>query len=398
LIAIINVVTLYPLWRWARRRLDEFRALIVLAIVSVSPFFVLLSRKIWAPDVMLAGLLLVLWAVEWWQAGRPWRAAVLALLAVLVIGQLHQSGPIALALLPVAIFLQVAIDRYHGRPLMPWPRATRIELAAMAVAVALNVFFWWPYVAYFITIPAEVFRRRPTLDVISPELLRKIVLQMVPTDVFYFFDPHRFAFFEGDWRRWSYTAAVYSGTPLVIYGMWRWARRPWSLPVLGVWWLLIIAAFAVARIPAHLHYAMILAPITALLPAGAFDDARLPRWAVGALGITRVAYVIALAVLSASTVKWLADRHGAAGEYGVAYRIREQQARTLASGIGRVASASSELKCGPVPSEISWLADRIAPTRARDESVMLCDEWITVPGDLAYQWQFASPPVKRSDR
>jgi hypothetical protein len=131
-IAVLNVIILHPLWRWARRRMDEFRALMTLAIVAFSPFFVLFSRKIWAPDLMLAALLLILilWAIEWWRDARPWRALALLLLAMLVVGQLHHSGPIALALLPVAVALQLLVDRYRGLPVASWRRPTRLESAA----------------------------------------------------------------------------------------------------------------------------------------------------------------------------------------------------------------------------------------------------------------------------
>src|SRR5687767_4034625 len=40
LIALLNTLGLYPLWRWARRRTDENRALLILAIAAVSPFTV----------------------------------------------------------------------------------------------------------------------------------------------------------------------------------------------------------------------------------------------------------------------------------------------------------------------------------------------------------------------
>jgi hypothetical protein len=212
---------------------------------------------------------------------------------------------------------------------------------------------------------------------------------MVPTDLFYFFDPHRFQFLEGDWRRWSYTAAVYSGIPLVIYGGWRWLRRPWSVPVLGVWWLMVIVVFALTRILTQPYYALILAPITALLPAGAFDSPTQPRWMTFALGTTRVIYVTALLMLSATTLSWLSQRGGAAGEYGVAYRTRLLQARMLASGVGRVATADADLKCDAVPVEVVWLADWMSPGRRHDDGVVLCENWIDEKNEVVHHWQFA---------
>ena len=106
----------------------------------------------------------------------------------------------------------------------------------------------------------------------------------------------------------------------MIYGAWGWLRRPWSLPVLGIWWLMVIAVFALTRILTQPYYALILAPITALLPAGAFDRPMQAPWLTRALGVIRIAYVLALLVLSATTVSWLSDRGGAAGEYGIAYQ------------------------------------------------------------------------------
>ena len=390
-IAVLNVVTLYPLWCWARRRMDEFRALMTLAIVAFSPFFILFSRKIWAPDFMLAALLLVLWAVEWWRSGRVWRAVALLLLAALVVGQLHQSGPIALALLPVAFGAQSLVDRYRARRLQPWTKPTTMEIMAIAVILLLNVFFWWPHLQYLLTLPVETLGRRPKSDSMFPEMLRKMALQIVPTDLFYFFDPHRFQFIYGDWRRWSYTAATYTGAPLLIYGMWRWIRAPFSLPVVGVWWLSIVAAFAFARILTHPHYLMILAPLTALIASGGFDSPTLHPWARRGLGAVRIAYVLALLGLSASMLTWLVDRGGAAGEYGVAYSIRESQARYLASGVWRSESSTFPTKCAGVPLEVRWLADWMAPSRVQnDDSVVLCEDWVERDNDdLVYRWRLA---------
>lgn len=391
-IAILNVITLYPLWRWARRRMDEFRALITLAIVAFSPFFVLFSRKIWAPDFMLAALLLVLWAVEWWRDSHPWRALASLLLAVLMVGQLHQSGPIAFVLLPVAVIAQVLFDRYRGLRQPAWTRPTDWESTAIVVVVLLNVFFWLPHLRYLMTLPVETLSRRPTSDTIFPEMLRKIALQIVPTDLFYFFDPHRFPFIYGDWRRWSYTAAIYTGAPLLGYGMWRWISAPLSLPVVGVWWLSIVAAFAFARILTHPYYLMILTPLTALIPAGAFDSHTLNIWVRRGLGAMRIAYVLSLLALSTSMLIWLVERGGAAGEYGVAYSIRESQARYLASGVWRSESTTFPTKCGGVPVEVSWLANWMAPSRIQDDdSVVLCDDWLEGDNDdLVYRWRLAT--------
>jgi hypothetical protein len=323
----------------------------------------------------------------------------LLLLAVLTVGQLHQSGPIAFLLLPVAVIAQVFFDRYRGLQQQSWPRPTRLESTAIVVVVLLNIFFWMPHLRYLMTLPVETLSRRPTSDSMFPEMLRKMALQIVPTDLFYFFDPHRFPFIYGDWRRWSYTAATYTGVPLLIYGMWRWIRAPFSLPVVGVWWLSIVAAFAVTRILTHPYYLMILAPLTALIPAGAFDSRSLNVWVQRGLGAIRIAYALSLLALSTSTLIWLVERGGAAGEYGVAYSIRESQARYLASGVWRSESTTFPTKCGSVPVEVSWLANWMAPSRVPDDdSVVLCDDWVEGNDDLVYRWRFATKASIATER
>ena len=386
IIALLNVLTFFPLWCWARRRMSDWRAVMTVAVVAFSPFYVLYSRKIWAPDLMLASLLTVLWAIEWWRDGRPWRALALVLVATLVVGQLHQSGPIALLLLPIAAGVQWLVDRRSGHDYR-WPRPTAGEIVALVFLVAINLFFWLPYLNYFFSLPAETFARRKLVEDWTPELLRKAALQVVPTDIFYFFDPHRYAFLDGVWRSRSYAWAVNTGWVLLAYGAWRWIRRPHTLPVVGVWWLMIVAVFAAARILTQPYYVLILAPLTAVLPAGGFDPPRPNRFIDSALATVRLAHALSLLVLSATLLAWLAGRQGAAGEYGVAYATREVQARQLAAGLPSPEARNPELACGDMPIEVQWLAQWRAKGRSADARLQMCDGWVLERGELVYRWQ-----------
>jgi len=159
-----------------------------------------------------------------------------------------------------------------------------------------------------------------------------------------------------------------------------------------VWWLSIVAVFALARILTHPYYLMILAPLTALIPAGAFDSHTLNVWVRRGLGAVRIAYVLSLLALSTTMLMWLVQRGGAAGEYGVAYSIRESQARYLASGVWRSEITTFPAKCGGVPAEVSWLANWMAPSRIQDDdSVVLCDDWVEGDNDdLVYRWRLAT--------
>lgn len=400
LIAIVNVICLYPLWLWARRRMDEPRALLTLALCAVSPFAVIFSRKIWPVDLLLPGVVAVLWAVEWVRGRRPWRGVVLLLLAALVAGQLHLSAPIALALLPIALVIQSAADRRRGEPGLRFPKPTGWELSALALAIGLNLFFWLPYVSYFLGLPPGQLDDRPRLDVVRPFLLRKVEAQVMPFDLFYFFEPHRLDFLKSPVRAMFYYASVILGAPLFVYGLWRWVRSPLSLPVLGLWWAGVIVAFSLARIPAQPWYPLILAPLPAVLVAGAFDGKLTRAWLKRLLFGWRVAYVIAMLGLTVVTGAWLTGRGGAAGDYGVAYRIKVEQAKDvlarLQSGEQPVSDPpkplakadNSSLTCAELPVEVNWLVNAIDPVHPEiPPGLRLCDGWIEQNGQLVYHWR-----------
>jgi hypothetical protein len=400
-VALINALCLYPLWLWARRHMDEYRALLTLAICAVSPFAVIFSRKIWAQDLLLPGVLAVLWGVEWLRSDKPWRGVVLLLVAALVAGQLHQSGPIALALLPLAIGAQFLIDRRRGHPGIRFTRPSTLEWAALIVVVGLNLFFWLPYLAYFFRLPGETFANRPRLDVIRPHLLGRVAKQVVPLDLFYFFKPDRADFLQDALRSSFYHVSVALGAPLLVYGVWRWLRSPLSIPVLGLWWAGIIAVFALLRIPTYPFYALILAPLPALLAAGAFDDPLMRGWLVRLLAGWRLAYVIALLGLTIATGAWLAGRGGVAGDYGIAYAIREAQARSIVIQLNsrppehyydlgelRPSEKNKTLTCGPPPIEVEWIVRSLDPSHPGvPPRFLICDGWLEEDGSLVYRWR-----------
>lgn len=392
LIALVNVACLYSLWRWARRRMDDSRALLTLALCAVSPFAVIFSRKIWPVDLLLPGVLAVLWGVEWLRGVKPWRGVVLLLLAALVAGQLHLSAPIAMALLPVALAIQSIADRRRGKPGLLFPRPSAWEGVALAMAIGLNLFFWLPYVSYFLGLPPGTLDDRPRLDVVRPFLLRKVEAQVMPFDLFYFFEPHRGEFLKSALRSGFYYASVILGAPLYVYGLWRWARAPLSLPVFGLWWAGVIAVFSLARIPAQPWYPLILAPLPAVLAAGAFDGSPGRAWLRRVLLGWRVAYVAAMLGLTVVTGAWLTGRGGAAGDYGVAYATREVQARAVLEQLRSAAPIAQgdlnpPLTCGLLPVEVNWIVNALDPAHPDiPPNLRLCDNWIEENRRLVYRW------------
>jgi hypothetical protein len=172
-----------------------------------------------------------------------------------------------------------------------------------------------------------------------------------------------------------------------VFGLWRWLRAPQTIPVFGIWWWLIVAAFTLARIPTHPFYVLALAPLAALLPAGGFDGPTRRAWLARALLLCRTAYFVALLTLAAATQAWLAHRGGAAGDYGVAYYHRKAQAQAIVQSATGANEATDELACAPPPAEVNWIVRWLDATRAqRSADVMVCDGWRPTAGELAYRW------------
>src|SRR5207244_2915173 len=115
-------------------------------------------------------------------------------------------------------------------------------------------------------------------------------------------------------------------------------------------------------------------------------------WADRSLLATRIGYVAALLALTVTTERWLADRGGAAGPYGVTYNVRVQQAESIVRRLdGDVGDRSgavevpSGLSCALLPPELKWLVawlDR--EHRPAPGSIEICDGWVEQGDRLAY--------------
>lgn len=389
LVGLLNGVSLYPLWRWAAARLDRERAFLLLSIAAVSPFAVLLSRKLWAQDLLFPALVCLLWAIEWWQRQKTFHAIVVFGIAALFVGQLHQSGLIALALFPLAVVLQHVLG---GRRFLTRVSLTRLapwQYGVLLVLLIVHAFFWLPYLSYLVTVPPEVFASRPRLATYQPELLLRVLYQVLPIDFFYFFGPDRADFLADPLRRAAYYLAVAFGTPLGAFGLWRWARSPFGLPVAGIWWWLVVAAFTVARIPTYPFYVLVLSPLPAALAAGAFDGSkrRSPLFERTLLA-WRWTYVAALLLLTLTSGEWLAARGGSRGDYGVTYGIREQQARALATAEGTSSDGidHQRLRCEAPPGEVRWIIEHVLRVPAPDPDARICAGWMNYQRGMTYVW------------
>ncbi len=406
LIALVNVLCLVPLWFWARRRMDEQRALLTLALAAVSPFAVLFSRKIWPVDVLLPGLLAVLWSIEWLREGRVWRGVALAGFGILLISQLHQSGLITAPLLLVAFLIQRAFDR-RRHIVGPIPQPSPGELAAVATVVVANVFFWWTYVPYLLTVPAEVYANRPRIDsfdAFEPQLFAKVIWQIVPRDALEPFNEERVFFRADPIRAALYYGSLSLGAPLAVYGVWRWLRSPVRLPVVGIWWCLITVAFALAGIPSHPHYVLALMPLPVILAAGAFDGP-MPTRLARVLSVWRWLYVVTLLGLTVAAGSWLASRGGSSDDFGVTFEIQEAQAQAVLTRLRGESPATNHERgevsmnetlatgCQALSWEVKWIGGWLEGRPLRDlNRFQVCSTWEGDGHERGYRWAIHDAP------
>jgi hypothetical protein len=393
LVALANWLCLFPLYCWARRRLGAERSLIFLAVLCVSPFAVLYSRKLWSQDLLLPGLTLLLWGVDWMREQPTfWRGLACVIWAALPISQLHQSGPIALAVALPAACVQWWHDARWGRHIrIGMPTAT--SMLAIVVGVGMLLFFWLPYLGYVLSLPSEAVADQLKVPMIRGELLRRVIFQLVPRDLYWFFGGDmRYFLWEEQYgsaavalRLIGYYGAFATGALAGLYGVYRWAIAPFSLAFVGIWWIGIIVVFTLARIPSYPHYVLTLAPLPALLISGGFDPRHETPW-LQWIRWVRWSHVVSLCLLTTGILLWIGARGGSSGDYGVAYRVRLEQARAIAHGGTASDHVGSDMVCAALKSEIRWLLVHALGASKGPDGLQLCEAWRDRGTRREYVW------------
>ena len=105
---------LAAMWLHGRRtKLGAFWAWWVLAFLCVHPWSILLSRKIWAQDLLMPFVVIACWGLEGiWAETWRWKRIAAGVVAALIVSQIHISGILWIVALAVALAIY-------------WPRAER---------------------------------------------------------------------------------------------------------------------------------------------------------------------------------------------------------------------------------------------------------------------------------
>lgn len=408
-VALVNVVSLWPLHRWARRHFPAGTALLVLAWCAVSPFAVFYSRKLWPPELLLPGLVALLWAVDWLREGPFWRGVALLLAGMTVLFHLHLSGPVLGVCFVASAAWCWRADRQAGRP---WklgkPKPT--ELAVLLGIAGLGLLVTVPYVQYLASLSAQAFQGARKNAWPWPEFLVHLARTVLPMEVESHFTGHASQFLHessSGWlawvgRRYGLIVGTLTALPLLAAGADGWLRRPGRVPVLGAAWWGFVVLFTLPSFRVYPQYVLVLAPLPALLVAGAFDDdAQPPRW----LHALRVVHVVALGALTAGSVAWVTGRGGSLGDYGAGYARKRAQAEAMLAHVQRRTDVPTSdpagitgLPCHPPNWEIDWIARRLArpEDKPRLRGAVVCDRWTERDGVSVYEWSVPPPPAART--
>jgi hypothetical protein len=403
-IALLNVLSLPAIYLWVRRQVGSTRAMLTLGWVAFAPFAVIHSRKIWGQDLLLPGLALLLWGVTRWLKGKYWLGAGLLTWAALLVSHLHLSGPILLVVVAVVLGMTTVWRRWHKRWYrVQWPRWW--ELVNLGLALSALVFFTVPYLHYLATLSRHDFRAGMHMDSPIPEILFYLFESIVP---FNWSTTHFGSHWNGTLSNvtWgvnlrcllyvSLVGSIYTAIPLVVRGAAAWFCRPWRITVFGVSWIGFVLLFTFLRLPAYTHYILVMAPLPALIVAGAFELDTVRDRTGRFWHALRWTHIALLGMLSAAIIGWVSRRGGSDGDYGVSYGVRHNQAQALIAKLegdnpsefenGGQASLASG--CRYPNEEVIWIVKWLAPSLVSQASgSKICEGWQPDgKGDFVFRW------------
>ena len=402
ILALLNVLSLPVLYAWARPRIGSPRALLTIAWLALSPYMVIHSRKLWSHELLLPAMTLVLWGVAHWLSGKYWLAGGLLVWAVLLVSQLHLSGPILLAALALSLAANTVL-RLLRKQLHRLQRPRWWELLNIACGLAALLFFTVPYLRYLGTLSRNDFQSGMRLDWPEPRILYHLFEAMVPLDwSTNHFGSHFWQYAMGHvtWgvnlktlRYVSLIGSIYTAIPLVAKGAAAWLSRPYRIAVLGSSWIVFVLLFSFLHLPAYTHYILVISPLAALMVGGGFEaEFRHAKF----WNAFRWVHMGFLGILSAGLVGWVTHRGGSDGDYGIAYGVKYAEASALIAQIdGKNFSqletgdrASLANRCHRPGEDVLWILGWLKPEyREKAARLNLCDGWeLDNDGDCEFRW------------
>jgi hypothetical protein len=384
--ALLGTAAIGLTYLLARRWVSKWAALCAAVLFAVSPWAVLLSRKIWAQDLLpFFTLCFLLAAVAWLREGRL-RHALFMAASLAVLNQVHYSS---LALWPIAVFLA-------------WRRPSRKSLHQLGLGAVIFIVAWIPF-GLFLGRHGMAELKRQHLGEPATRYLAKVgtALQwqaqyMGHGGFSYATGPTESDFAQAAhpdrWTEWAFVTILAAGFVATVLR----ARREEDLWLLVLWFLLPPLLLSVLVI--NPHYMVICFP-TAFVMVGLLMDEiaelvtrRFPRFAERA-ALSGLAAALLVLICAEQIVflcrfnQYLAARGGTLGDYGLTYRQKLMVARymreTAPEGIIQIRDCSH---CVPSESTYYYLYARsggqaqLVPARTRrpapgENLFILQDPW-----------------------
>ena len=320
-IALLNTAAIALTYLLARQWLSRGASLCAAWLLAVSPWAILLSRKIWAQDLLPIFTALFFLCVVRWLRTMRWRWMIIAAISFAVLCQIHYS---ALALLPIIPGVLI------------WKRS---KLAAKQLAVGCGLFLllWVPFL--IVILQGDAFAegryRRPEARLRHwPEQVVKAFLW--EGKLAGYGGLREVVLGSGDAGENHWADVAFGCLVLACLGAVAWrGRSQRELVVLLAWLLLPPLLLSLNRI--YYHYMVICYPAL-FLALGVLLDSAYGRlctraWARHALAVAAVVavslFVIDEAAFTLRLYSTLAEKGGATGDYGVTYRSKAAVARLL---------------------------------------------------------------------
>jgi hypothetical protein len=342
----LNVAALVLLFAFAMTfvaAVERDRWLWGLMLVAVNPLAVLLERKIWAPSVFPA-FVLVFWA-GWWRRHRAAGAFAWGLAGVLL-GQIHMSG----------FFFAAGVLGWEAVASWRGPNATaragaRIRWGAWLAGSALGALPMIPWLVYFVHRPHSS-GEWDWRELVTPRFWLYGLTEPLGLGLHYSLGLASFLDFLGYPRvagiptylvGLAHAGGALAGAGIAAHGLgraWR-ARRSWRSAIgatesatgtaLRATFIAYGALLTLTGLVIYRHYLLVTYPLGWVLLAGlALSIERHGRRLLGLVWASQL--VITLALLL-----YLHAHGGAPGDYGVAYRLQPPGSASDAAARSQVA-------------------------------------------------------------
>jgi hypothetical protein len=311
LVAAANVLAVWLTYVAGKRCFSRFVGLTAAALLAVSPWGIVFSRKIWAQDLLPVCTTLFILQLHALLVRRQPRAVFGLFVITALAIQLHFSACVLLVVLGVALIV--------ARRDLEW----RWALAGTAVAVALYA----PYLAFHVGSILHTAQHHHQYA--GPNLGRRLDAAARYTIAIVGGGEMKLLIGKGSTLAGIVSAILGILAPIGLLTATR-SRKQGAArlgAVFTVWYVLPLLLLTVLEIHPFIHYFIILLPLPYLGVALIAEQilAWRPSLAMFAIGLTLVCFT----VIDVGFFRTIIRDGGAPGDYGIAYRFKQEAVRHI---------------------------------------------------------------------